>query len=197
MPQDTRPSGRPPMGDDAAGTLDRHESGLSPADAELPAAEAGGSRCDAADPPRRFVAARDRAARLRGVRERLRSGALSSPIYRVGVAVVGTLVTVGGLLLVPLPGPGWLIVFVGLGVLASEFVWARRLLRWGRGTLSGWTAWLRAQGKPAQGAVGVITLAALLGAVWAYLLWKGVPSLVPDAVERPLVRSVPGVDRAR
>ena len=26
------------------------------------------------------------------------------------------------------PGPGWLVVFLGLTVLAAEFVWARRLL---------------------------------------------------------------------
>jgi uncharacterized protein (TIGR02611 family) len=26
------------------------------------------------------------------------------------------------------PGPGWLVIALGLGVLAAEFVWARRLL---------------------------------------------------------------------
>jgi uncharacterized protein (TIGR02611 family) len=26
------------------------------------------------------------------------------------------------------PGPGWLTILLGLGVLAAEFVWARRLL---------------------------------------------------------------------
>jgi hypothetical protein len=25
------------------------------------------------------------------------------------------------------PGPGWLVIFLGLGLLAAEFVWARRL----------------------------------------------------------------------
>ena len=27
------------------------------------------------------------------------------------------------------PGPGWLVILLGLGVLGVEFVWARRLLR--------------------------------------------------------------------
>jgi len=42
-----------------------------------------------------------------------------------------------GLLLMPLPGPGWLIVFLGLVFLATEFpsaarfaVYLRRLLIW-------------------------------------------------------------------
>ena len=26
------------------------------------------------------------------------------------------------------PGPGWLTIFLGLGLLAAEFVWARRLM---------------------------------------------------------------------
>jgi hypothetical protein len=26
------------------------------------------------------------------------------------------------------PGPGWLVILFGLGILAAEFVWARRLL---------------------------------------------------------------------
>lgn len=33
-----------------------------------------------------------------------------------------------GLVLLVAPGPGWLVILLGLGVLAAEFVWARRLL---------------------------------------------------------------------
>jgi uncharacterized protein (TIGR02611 family) len=32
-----------------------------------------------------------------------------------------------GLVMVVTPGPGWLTIMVGLGVLAAEYVWARRL----------------------------------------------------------------------
>lgn len=38
-----------------------------------------------------------------------------------------TLLLFGVLLLVG-PGPGWLVILLGLGLLAAEFVWARRLL---------------------------------------------------------------------
>ncbi|HKV04879.1 MAG TPA: PGPGW domain-containing protein [Candidatus Acidoferrales bacterium] len=38
-----------------------------------------------------------------------------------------TLLALGVVMLVT-PGPGWLTIFLALGVLAAEFVWARRLL---------------------------------------------------------------------
>ena len=48
---------------------------------------------------------------------------------RIVTIVVGfTLLAIGAALLV-LPGPGWVVIFVGLTVLAGEFVWARRLLQ--------------------------------------------------------------------
>jgi uncharacterized protein (TIGR02611 family) len=37
-------------------------------------------------------------------------------------------ITLGGLAAIPLPGPGWAIVFVGLGMLALEFKWAENLM---------------------------------------------------------------------
>jgi len=51
---------------------------------------------------------------------------------RILITIAGTLVVLVGLILVPLPGPGWLIVFGGLAILATEYVWAQRLLRYAR-----------------------------------------------------------------
>ncbi|TFD91755.1 TIGR02611 family protein [Cryobacterium lactosi] len=47
--------------------------------------------------------------------------------YRLVVALAGLTVVVVGLILVPLPGPGWLIVFVGVAILGTEFPAAHRL----------------------------------------------------------------------
>jgi uncharacterized protein (TIGR02611 family) len=33
-----------------------------------------------------------------------------------------------GIVLIVGPGPGWLVILLGLGLLAVDFVWARRLL---------------------------------------------------------------------
>ena len=46
-------------------------------------------------------------------------------------AAGGFLVIVGIALLV-LPGPGLLVIILGLGILATEYVWAERLLRTAR-----------------------------------------------------------------
>jgi len=47
--------------------------------------------------------------------------------YRLVVGLTGAAVIVVGLILVPLPGPGWLVVFVGVAVLGTEFPAAHRL----------------------------------------------------------------------
>ena len=49
-------------------------------------------------------------------------------VRRLFRIVIGfTLLLVGAVMLIT-PGPGWLTIFLGLGLLAAEFVWARRLM---------------------------------------------------------------------
>jgi uncharacterized protein (TIGR02611 family) len=47
---------------------------------------------------------------------------------RLVVAVVGLTVLLIGLVMIVLPGPAVLVIPIGLAILATEFVWARRLL---------------------------------------------------------------------
>jgi tellurite resistance protein TerC len=55
------------------------------------------------------------------------------PIVRkVAVAVIGTTILLIGLALIVLPGPAFIVIPIGLGILATEFVWARRAIRRGR-----------------------------------------------------------------
>ncbi len=89
---------------------------------------------------------------------------------RAVIAVLGLAVVAFGLVLVPLPGPGWLIVFAGVAIWSLEFDWADRLQRYGRRQLGRWTAWLMRQGWPVRIAVGVAT-AILVVAVIALSLW--------------------------
>jgi len=69
------------------------------------------------------AAARAGRARVRA----LPGGALS---WRLGVTFTGVAIVIAGVVLLPLPGPGWVVIFGGLGVLATEYVWAARLLAW-------------------------------------------------------------------
>ncbi len=125
-------------------------------------------------------------------RRRLRANPVSSRIYRATVAVLGAAVVGFGLFTVPAPGPGWVIVFFGLSIWASEFEWAQRLLRWSRRLLSRWNAGVRAAPWYAKGALGAGTSAVVVLVAWGYLAWQGVPALVPDALGQHLLR-LPGV----
>jgi tellurite resistance protein TerC/cation:H+ antiporter len=48
---------------------------------------------------------------------------------RLVTFVVGATVLLLGIVMVVAPGPGLLTIALGLGILASEFLWARRLLK--------------------------------------------------------------------
>jgi uncharacterized protein (TIGR02611 family) len=63
--------------------------------------------------------------------------------YRAAVAILGLVIVVAGLLLIPLPGPGWLIVFVGLATLGTEFPAAHRLAARLKSVLARTLAWWR------------------------------------------------------
>lgn len=48
---------------------------------------------------------------------------------RVGITIAGVVLLVLGAAMLVLPGPGLLVIIAGLAVLATEYVWAQRLLR--------------------------------------------------------------------
>ena len=106
------------------------------------------------------------------------------------IGVLGGSIVVGGLLLVPLPGPGWLVVFVGLAILATEFVWAQSLLDFGKRTLRSWTTWLGRQHVAVRILVGLATFAFVTFVVYLVLRIGGVPGWVPDT----WVEKVPGLE---
>jgi uncharacterized protein (TIGR02611 family) len=99
--------------------------------------------------------------------------------YRIVVGLLGGAIVVLGIILIPLPGPGWLIVFAGLALLATEFVWAERLLRFGRRRLHLWTQWVTQQSLLVRGLIGLGGLLCVAGAIWAYDVVVGLPSWVP------------------
>ncbi|AFA73222.1 putative transmembrane protein [Gordonia polyisoprenivorans VH2] len=86
--------------------------------------------------------------------------------YRIGVGVLGAIVLAGGIVAIPYPGPGWLIVFLGLGILASEFEWAHRLLRFARGRYDAWMEWMKRRHWSVQGMFGLATCVVVLASLW-------------------------------
>jgi uncharacterized protein (TIGR02611 family) len=126
------------------------------------------------------------AGHVRLVRERIRSRRATRLVYRIVVGLLGVALTVGGLLLVPLPGPGWLVVLTGLAVLASEFEPAGRLLDLARRRLRAWTAWLGGRGVAVRAGVALGTAACVFAACYGSAVALGVPPWVPDEVVPPL-----------
>ena len=116
---------------------------------------------------------------------RQRPAALAA--YRVVVLALGVVLILGGLALVPLPGPGWLVVLLGLALLGSEFEPAQRLLTFVREKLKGWNDWVRAQPWFIQGLFALLTAAFVLAILWLTLRISGVPAWLPDRVEDAIV----------
>ncbi len=48
---------------------------------------------------------------------------------RIAITAAGGFVVIVGIALLVLPGPGLLVIILGLGILATEYVWAERLLK--------------------------------------------------------------------
>ena len=64
-----------------------------------------------------------------GHREETREEARRGVITRLLRMASGTFITILGVILMPLPGPGLLVVAVGLGILSRDVAWADRLLQ--------------------------------------------------------------------
>ena len=52
-----------------------------------------------------------------------------APVRKPIVAVIGSTVFLIGVAMLVLPGPAIVVIPVGLGILATEFAWARRAIR--------------------------------------------------------------------
>ncbi|MFF4789782.1 TIGR02611 family protein [Streptomyces sp. NPDC001276] len=50
--------------------------------------------------------------------------------WQVGIFLAGLLVVIAGVVMLALPGPGWVVIFGGMAIWATEFVWAQLVLRW-------------------------------------------------------------------
>ncbi|MFB7570883.1 TIGR02611 family protein [Streptomyces sp. NPDC056165] len=50
--------------------------------------------------------------------------------WQAGIFLAGLLVVIAGVVMLVLPGPGWVVIFGGMAIWATEFVWAQLVLRW-------------------------------------------------------------------
>ena len=62
------------------------------------------------------------------IRTWFKKTAIGRLVWRIIIGLIGGLVTVFGAIALVGPGPGILIVLAGLGILATEFAWAARVM---------------------------------------------------------------------
>jgi uncharacterized protein (TIGR02611 family) len=88
---------------------------------------------------------------------------------RIAVTVVGFVVLLAGLVMMVTPGPGIVVILLGLAILATEWAWAERALDRAKQTGSG--ALRTATASPVRIALSVVaTLAGIAAAVVLWLL---------------------------
>ena len=99
-------------------------------------------------------------------REQLRRRRTTNAAYRLTVGLTGGLVLAGGSIAIPYPGPGWAIVFIGLAILASEFAWAHRTLRFTKTRYDGFMEWFAGQTLWVRAIGTLLTVAVVMGTLW-------------------------------
>jgi uncharacterized protein (TIGR02611 family) len=107
-----------------------------------------------------------RARRWARWRDKLRERREVDFVYRIVVGVVGLVVLAVGIVTIPYPGPGWAIVFVGLGILATEFEWARRLLAYAKERYDKAMDWFQERHWSIQVLGGILTALVVAATLW-------------------------------
>jgi len=92
--------------------------------------------------------------------------------YRTGFTIVGATVTLAGIAMLVTPGPAFVVIPIGLAMLALEFAWAERLLdrALDQAEIASRKAAETTRMQRVMGAVATALAAA--AAVTAWLLWE-------------------------
>ena len=115
-----------------------------------------------------------------GFRDRIESNPALKHAYKIGVGIVGFLVLCAGLVMIPFPGPGWLVVIAGLAILSTEFAWAERLLDFTKKHVFAWLRWVNAQRLWIRLLIGLATALFVYCVIVVALHVTGVPGWMPS-----------------
>jgi uncharacterized protein (TIGR02611 family) len=83
---------------------------------------------------------------------------------------VGLAVVIAGIVLLVVPGPGWLVIFLGFALWATEFPWANAVATFVRRQITRCSSWIRGQPRWLLVAVGTVCLVAGALAIVVLLL---------------------------
>ena len=85
---------------------------------------------------------------------------------KLGTAIIGGVVVLAGIVMIPYPGPGWLVVFAGLAILSTEFKFASKALEYLKKKYDAWKIWLVKQPKIIQFLFLAFTGLVVLVTIW-------------------------------
>ena len=94
------------------------------------------------------------------------------------IAIAGGVVLVVGIVMIPYPGPGWIVVFAGLAILASEFTWAQKILDKAKGFYDAWQVWLKRQNLVIRVLILAATGLIVLLTIWLLDVFGMIDSLL-------------------
>lgn len=100
-----------------------------------------------------------------GLHESTERAAKAHVLVRAVRMTLGAIVVIIGIIMMPLPGPGALVVAGGLVILARDVAWADRLLRYFRHKMPG----VPADGKIPRSSLvtmGMLAVAGILASLW-------------------------------
>ena len=115
------------------------------------------------EPPRRRF--------IDGVKERRARHRERSRVVRTAVVLAGFVVVLVGLAMIPLPGPGLLVIAGGLALLALEFAWAERLLERTIDQMERATDKVKRASRAQQATLVILGALAAVAAVTAAYVW--------------------------
>lgn len=112
-------------------------------------------------------------------------------LRRFTTAIAGGSVLIVGIIAIPYPGPGWLIVFAGLTILSREFPWAANVLKFTRKKYDQWNHWIKRQHWTVRAITYVLTAVVVVVTLWllnAYGLLNDWFHLGQDWLHSPLIK---------
>jgi len=109
---------------------------------------------------------------------------------KLGTAIIGGVVVLAGIVMIPYPGPGWLVVFAGLAILSTEFKFASNALEYLKKKYDAWKIWLVKQPKIIQFLFLAFTGLVVLVTIWllnTFGIIDDLLSLNQDWVHSPIL----------
>lgn len=75
-------------------------------------------------------------------------------VWQLLILIAGIVTILVGVILLPAPGPGSFVIYAGIGILATEFVWAKRLFiqvgRWIKQVVLRVRVWFKQRSRGAK-----------------------------------------------